>query len=138
MEVARRRRLEQDDRQQVPLSSDAQRLLHYLQSWCSSRDRARTDAALARCLDIATRDVIELRRELVQAGHIIISENKDPQGAWLLPPGSGLTAAYAYADRVKERGVAILGGFWKPLVRNIRAEEARQLTESTGQRRLFA
>lgn len=121
-----------------PLSEEARRLLDYLRRWCSSRDRAQTDAALSQMLHIAHRDIIELRRELIQASHILVSENKDPQGTWIVLPGDDLAGAYRYADRLKGRGVEILAGIWKPLKKAIAKEEASRLTESTGQRRLFA
>lgn len=118
------------------LSQNAQRLLQWLQAYAARRDRATTDAQLAAAIGVPHRDVIDLRDELLQAGHIIVAETEKPAGSWLCVQPADLPRAKRYADSLDQRARSIFVRR-QHLQAAIAAAEARQAIETNGQRRLF-
>src|SRR5688572_26166328 len=92
----------------APLSREAQRLLNYMRDWAHCRELARTDEQLAHAAQSPVRNVIDLRDELLQHGHIVIAEVTRPMGSWLCDPREDLAPARRYADTLHSRGVAAL------------------------------
>jgi len=68
-----------------------------------------TDEQLARLLAMPKRVVIDLARELIGAGHLVVAscDAKAP-GRFLLKPGDDLAPARLYLQSLKARGVKVL------------------------------
>lgn len=125
--------------EKASLSSDAQRLLHYLQTYAHKRGLAKTDRHIAGALRLPIRSIIDLADELLTGGHIVLAEVTPPHGRWICGCRNAgeVQEAWRYADSLRDRGISILARR-KRLVQAIRATEALRKVETTGQGRLFS
>lgn len=125
-----------DAPQVTQLSPPAARLLALLRSRHTSPPQINgiTDAKLAGLIPCAVRDVVDLARELLEAGWMVCA---DGGGRWLALPGDDLTAVYKYADSLHGRSMDILVRE-KLVNRNLRVIESGRSPDTTGQLALFA
>lgn len=122
------------DREYEKLTREGEQLLSVLiRLGAKSKDSAVTDKRLAAETGLPQRDIIDIARHCINAGHLVLATTRAPFGRFLLARDGPLADAYAYADDLDERAVACLARSKDVRITVAKIERSRLPIDSRGQ-----